>query len=213
MPYTYIITHIASNVKYYGVQYKNNSNPNDLGVSYFSSSKVLKELIKKEGLLNFKFEVRKIFETKEKAIEWESRFLTRVDAANSSKWFNLRNGSGLKSGGYKLSEVTRQRMSKPKSKEHKEKLKLHLDENRKIPEWNDKMKESLSEKMKGHSFNLGCKHQFRSEEHCKKISNFLIGNKNGEGKHNMKLFTCPHCRKEGKGGNMTRYHFDNCKKK
>ena len=30
---------------------------------------------------------------------------------------------------------------------------------------------------------------------------------------NMKIFVCPHCRKEGKGGNMTRYHFENCKGK
>lgn len=27
----------------------------------------------------------------------------------------------------------------------------------------------------------------------------------------LKLVKCPHCGKEGKGGNMTRYHFSNCK--
>jgi len=32
-------------------------------------------------------------------------------------------------------------------------------------------------------------------------------------KANMPLRTCPHCGKEGKGGNMTRSHFDNCKHK
>lgn len=30
-------------------------------------------------------------------------------------------------------------------------------------------------------------------------------------KRNMKTVTCPHCGKAGSGGNMTRYHFDNCK--
>jgi predicted GIY-YIG superfamily endonuclease/predicted Zn-ribbon and HTH transcriptional regulator len=30
-------------------------------------------------------------------------------------------------------------------------------------------------------------------------------------KLNMKPKVCPHCGTEGKGGNMTRYHFDNCK--
>ena len=28
---------------------------------------------------------------------------------------------------------------------------------------------------------------------------------------NLKLKTCPHCGVQGKGGNMTRYHYDNCK--
>lgn len=30
---------------------------------------------------------------------------------------------------------------------------------------------------------------------------------------NMKIKTCPHCNTEGSGGNMTRYHFENCKNK
>ena len=29
----------------------------------------------------------------------------------------------------------------------------------------------------------------------------------------LNLVECPHCGKEGKGGNMSRYHFDNCKHK
>ena len=29
----------------------------------------------------------------------------------------------------------------------------------------------------------------------------------------LKLLTCPHCNSSGSGGNMTRYHFDNCKNK
>lgn len=29
----------------------------------------------------------------------------------------------------------------------------------------------------------------------------------------LKLVTCPHCGNLGKGGNMTRYHFNNCKKR
>ena len=30
---------------------------------------------------------------------------------------------------------------------------------------------------------------------------------------NLPLLICPHCEKEGKGSNMTRWHFDNCKLK
>ena len=45
-----------------------------------------------------------------------------------------------------------------------------------------------------------------SDEAKTKISISLSGIKK-----NMKVLTCPHCAKEGKGGNMTRYHFNNCK--
>ena len=45
-----------------------------------------------------------------------------------------------------------------------------------------------------------------SDEQKRKMSLSLSGIKK-----NMKVFICPHCDKKGKGGNMTRYHFDNCK--
>lgn len=60
----------------------------------------------------------------------------------------------------------------------------------------------------------------KSAEHCKNISKSTKGKpKSEEHKQALReaharqpLKTCPHCGKEGKGGNMTRYHFDNCKK-
>ena len=40
------------------------------------------------------------------------------------------------------------------------------------------------------------------------------GGLNNKGnKYNIIERTCPHCNKTGKGSNMTRYHFDNCKNK
>jgi group I intron endonuclease len=45
-----------------------------------------------------------------------------------------------------------------------------------------------------------------SELHKENLSKSLRNKK-----HNMKLVVCPHCGKKGKGGNMTRYHFDHCK--
>ena len=217
MPYTYIITHIPTNVKYYGVQYKKNARPEDIGTKYFSSSKSLKRLIEKEGISNFLFEVRKVFDSKEKAIQWEKRFLTRINAAKSTMWFNLHNGGGFNNGGYKLSEVTREKMSKsnskPKSESHRQKLKIHLDNKRKIPVWTEEMREGLSNRMTGNTINLGRKHGPYSKERRENMSKKLIGNKNGAGPHAIKIVTCPHCGLEGGGGNMTRYHFDKCKAK
>ena len=46
----------------------------------------------------------------------------------------------------------------------------------------------------------------RPDEIRRKISESKTGMK-------FKIVTCPHCGKQGGGGNMTRYHFDNCKLK
>jgi hypothetical protein len=61
----------------------------------------------------------------------------------------------------------------------------------------------------------------KTEETKKKIAEAITGKpKSEEAKENMRKAkakepkrTCPHCGKEGKGGNMTRYHFDNCNTK
>ena len=42
-------------------------------------------------------------------------------------------------------------MSKPKSEPHRRKLKAHLDEKRKIPEWTDEMREAQSLRISGKS--------------------------------------------------------------
>lgn len=41
-----------------------------------------------------------------------------------------------------------------------------------------------------------------------KMSNSLQGKS-----HNLKIVICPYCKKEDKGPNMSRYHFENCKYK
>ena len=58
-------------------------------------------------------------------------------------------------------------------------------------------KENISKSTKGKP---------KTEEHKAKISKSKIG------KQTVSV-TCPHCNKTGRGGNMTRYHFDNCKLK
>jgi len=78
----------------------------------------------------------------------------------------------------------------------------------------DQAKKKISEKRKGiifsdeHIKNLSISHlgKKHTEEQKIKISNSLKGKKK-----NLKLVTCPHCNKSGKGSNMTRYHFTKCK--
>lgn len=88
IPYTYLIIHIPSNKKYYGVRYAKGCHPSDLGVKYFSSSKVILSMIKKDGLNSFKFTIRKTFESKQKACEWETKVLRRLKVHINENWIN-----------------------------------------------------------------------------------------------------------------------------
>jgi hypothetical protein len=75
-------------------------------------------------------------------------------------------------------------------------------------------RKKISEKRKGivftqeHINNLSISHLGRkhTEEQKNKISESLKGKLK-----KLKLVTCPNCNKSGKGSNMTRYHFSNCK--
>lgn len=82
IPFTYSIYHKSSDRWYYGVKYADQCKPSDLGVNYFSSSPVVKDLIKEFGINDFIFKVRKIFKDKKKAIDWESRFLLKIRSSN-----------------------------------------------------------------------------------------------------------------------------------
>lgn len=88
-PYTYLITHLPTGKKYYGVRYAKNCHPTDLGIKYFSSSKAIIALIRTEGQQNFSFQVRKVFQTKEDAAKWELKVLRRLKVHLRSDWFNL----------------------------------------------------------------------------------------------------------------------------
>lgn len=94
IPYTYVITFLITGQRYYGVRYSKFADPVELGKTYFSSSKLIKSLIKEYGLSYFNFEIRKIFDDRNKACLWESKVLKRLDAAHSNVWLNRRNNEG-----------------------------------------------------------------------------------------------------------------------
>lgn len=94
IPYTYLLFHRPTKKYYYGCSYSKNSNPTKLWVSYFSSSKVVKELIKKYGKESFDVKIRKVFTKPKDALVWETKFLNKIDARNNDNWLNLHNGDG-----------------------------------------------------------------------------------------------------------------------
>jgi len=95
-PYTYLIKFLPTGQVYYGSSYANNkhkvSNPEQLWITYFTSSKIIINLIKQHGIESFQFEVRKIFENRHDAVNWERRVLKKVNAKQNPLWLNKSNG-------------------------------------------------------------------------------------------------------------------------
>lgn len=87
-PFTYVLTHLPSQKRYYGVRYAYGCHPDDLFTKYFSSSKVIKELIKKDGISAFHTEIRKTFNTQEAALLWEQRVLEKLKVITNNNWLN-----------------------------------------------------------------------------------------------------------------------------
>lgn len=192
IPFTYLLKFKPTGQLYYGSRYGKGCNPSQLWSTYFTSSKTVKKLIESYGVESFEYEIRKTFSTREQARKWETKFLTRVNAAKSEKWLNKHNGSdkffctghhGLV--GHKQSEETKMRRRlanigkkrPPFSEQHRKKL-SHSAKNRR---WSDEMKEQMSL------------------------------TRRGVPKPPQKQVTCPHCSKTGAIRNMMRYHFKNCK--
>jgi hypothetical protein len=93
---------------------------------YQTTSKIIRKIIKEDGLDSFEILRIKHFEFPEQALDYETRFLVKVDASNNDKFFNRHNGGKHfnNKGGYRLSENTKRKMMKPKSKETVEKQKI-----------------------------------------------------------------------------------------
>jgi hypothetical protein len=88
-PYTYLIKHRPTGKVYYGFRGANKVEPHeDLWKHYFTSSKKVLSLIKETGVDSFDYEIRKIFDTKEQAILWETRVLKKCNELHDERWLN-----------------------------------------------------------------------------------------------------------------------------
>ena len=83
--YTYTIQHLPTNKIYYGVR---KSTTVDIGTTYFSSSKLVKQMLQAEPVENFKFKVRQKFQSYEEARLHETRLLSRIQAVTNPMMLN-----------------------------------------------------------------------------------------------------------------------------
>lgn len=138
MCYTYLIKCTINNKFYYGVRWGNKVPPSeDLWFKYFTSSKVIKNLINQYGKEAFLFEVRKVFTTKQEAIAWEETVLRRLKVLKSPDvWLNKCISKAIRYAihprkGVIVSEETKEKISKsnkgkPKFTEE-DKLKMSIN--------------------------------------------------------------------------------------
>ena len=70
IPFTYLIGWSKHNIWYYGVRVKPGTTPADLWTTYFTSSKLVKQIRKDVGEPDV-IQVRKTFKTKTGALLWE----------------------------------------------------------------------------------------------------------------------------------------------
>ena len=122
-PYTYLIKHRPTGQVYYGVRSANKVEPHeDLWNKYYTSSPKVQKLIEKSGKESFDVEVRKVFETKEQAVAWETKVLRRCKVLHDDRWLN-QNVAGYiiptEESNKKISDFHK---GKPKSEDHKKKI-------------------------------------------------------------------------------------------
>ena len=144
-PYTYLIGWSEHKKYYYGVRYAKKASPSELWITYRTSSPIVKRFVEKYGDPDI-IQVRKIFEDRMTAINWEQKVLRKLDIKNNNKWLNgniagaiyknLDHMKGKKSNmlGWTHTDEAKEKMRKAKlgkppwnrgrklTEEHKEKL-------------------------------------------------------------------------------------------
>lgn len=209
IPFTYLIYCKPTKQYYYGSRYSKHCHPSQLWTTYYTSSKVVKQLIREYGEAAFEVKITRTFETKEKARLWEHRFLCKVKSSTNPNWLNQHNGDGkfLNKGGYKLSDNQRKKLSESQRGIPKPGTAIAMKGNNhnKGKKFSEESKAKCAASKIGNTNRIGVKH---SDEVKKLISERTSAALKGIPK---KTTTCPHCGKTGGVGNMKRYHFDFCK--
>jgi hypothetical protein len=176
-PYTYLIGWSHLNLWYYGVKYAVGCHPDQLWVSYFTSSKYVAETRAEHGEPDI-VEIRKVFDDTKSARYWENTVLRRLKVVYDDKWLNKTDNKSIspeccshqKCLGLKRSEESRAKMRKswetrdPISEDTREKLRVAATSKR----HSEESKKKISEGNKGKTL---------TEEHKDKVRQARIGSK------------------------------------
>jgi hypothetical protein len=124
-PYTYLIKHIPTGLVYYGLRTANKVSPQeDLWIHYFTSSPKVHKLIEETGKDSFLTEIRQVFDSTEKAVNWEPRVLRRCKVLHDPKWINQNIAGYIVPTEESNKKISDFHKDKPKTEEHKRNLSL-----------------------------------------------------------------------------------------
>lgn len=89
-PYVYFLKNKTTKLKYIGVKYSKNCHFNDFWKKYFTSSKLVKNLISIYGIEDFEFKILKVFSNTFEAIKYENSLISL--AAKREDYLNIHPG-------------------------------------------------------------------------------------------------------------------------
>ena len=154
-PYYYLIKHKPSGKYYAGSQYGKNSNPDNLLKTYFTSSKLVKELIEQDGVESFQIEY---VDCRPDAREYEQNYLMEVyKKYGREKFLEIYLNRNL-SPGILLTEEIIEKANKKRKVSNSISAKKLLEEGRHNfqlnpnPSYKEKNKKKTSERMKGNDY-------------------------------------------------------------
>lgn len=203
----YLKTHNKTGLNYLG--YTSRKDPH----RYKGSGYYWKRHIKKHGY-DVVTTILGVYSSEEELKKWGLHYSEKFDVTENIGFANLKEEAGV---GGKYSSESKEKM-KIAAKKRIEKYgapagawtsELASELNKltwKNDETRQKRSESISKAL------TGVKRAPRSDEFKTHMSKMLTGRSYGKGiKHELIEKTCPYCYKTGKGPNMSRYHFNNCK--
>lgn len=222
--YTYCIKFLPTSQVYYGSRCAKNCHPSEFWVKYFTSSKIVRQLIKEYGKESFIFEIRKTFsENPKKAQYWERKVLRRVNAGLNPLFLNKSNGvapilSGWKNPFYNkkhtiesrkiMSEKAKERTTDPKNnsmygKKHKESTKKKWSDQRKGVSYEDRygkeraeeIKIKVSKKLSGTKNPMFGKKRPEMTGISNPMRDAAVIKKHADGVKNRPTILCTHCQR------------------
>ena len=213
----------------------------ELSDDYMGSGKAIRAAIKKHGVENFERQILKTFDCKEDAYAYEkevvtpelieSRLCYNLNVGGKGGWYHVdhsgdNNPMKRPDVAAKVSASIKASMTDEERARRSERMKKMRADGTVTKPSGWKHSEEAKAKIKAKralqtNTTKGLRYFDSDETKAKK--KLAAQKRVAEGrdmgaltrgkKFNMKMVQCPHCGLEGKGGNMTRYHFDNCKKK
>ncbi len=197
IPYTYLIGWSNHNKYYYGLRYGMKCNPSELWNTYFTSSKHVKDFKEKYGNPDI-IQIRKTFDSKDKACEWEHKVLRRINAKDRIDFLNQTDNIAISSEASRRGVETQRKMD------------IHPNKGKKRPHLSKLNK--LKVGVLNHMCNIGEKHP-----HYGKRGEFapFFGKSQSDyqKKRSSEKIMCIHCEKMANIGNIRRWHNNNCKLK